>query len=325
MTELSVESTLSARIERVERRLFVTRLAIVFSIGLNLLLVVLTLQHFGISLFNRTVEARKIVLTDPSHHVLAVLGVDNDWDNVPSPYYPGIEFQDEAGEKKMGMFGTGLHFEEGKQMVNLGFTGLDIKQNDATVVLNGSVFSYSTDKGQFVVSRQDDGLDLTLGDGDNDFGVNTRDHQARMYVASPRGEFDITADKTGTTLQRYARGSDGAVSTIAAITPVVSPTSHDHSLTIAIASSANPSAPGQTVTFKATVQSTNGASASGTVQFSMKGEVLGTVTLDRGIASLSTAVLPIGATTITASYKGSKGGIGTSASLTQTVLHSRQE
>src|ERR1700720_4818126 len=56
-----------------------------------------------------TIEARRIVLKDPSGHTLAILGVDNKWDGVEGKtYYAGIEFHDEKGEKTLNLFGTGL-------------------------------------------------------------------------------------------------------------------------------------------------------------------------------------------------------------------------
>jgi hypothetical protein len=207
LTTLPVE-----RIERLERQLGVTRLLILLSIGLNLLLVGIGLQHFGFHLASRTIDVRKIVLTDPAQHVLAVIGVDNNWDGLPSKtYYPGIEFQDEKGEKKMNLFGTGVYFAEGKKLANFGFTGLDFndKESGTEILLNGSVLSYSTEKAQFLLFHHPDGLDLTLGDSENLFGVITGRNQASMYVASPKGEFDITADETGTRIQRSAKGQSG--------------------------------------------------------------------------------------------------------------------
>jgi hypothetical protein len=204
LTPLPVE-----RIERLERQLAVTRLLILLSIGLNLLLVGIGLQHFGFHLASRTIEVRKIVLTDPAQHVLAVIGVDNNWDGLPSKtYYPGIEFQDEKGERKMVLFGTGVYFAEGNNSANFGFTGLDFndKKNGTDILLNGSIFSYSTDKAQFILFHHPEGLDFTIGDGENNFGVNTGHNQVSMFVASPKGEFDITADETGARVQRSAKG-----------------------------------------------------------------------------------------------------------------------
>jgi hypothetical protein len=76
------------------------------------------------------------------------------------------------------------------------------------------------------------------------------------------------------------------------------------STTTAITSSANPSSPGQSVTFTATVTSSTGAHATGTVTFTAGGAVLGSVALSGIHASISTAALPEGATTITATYNG---------------------
>jgi hypothetical protein len=208
MTISSVTTLPVERIERLERQLSVTRLLILFSIGLNLLFVGLGLQHFGIHLAGRTIEVRKIVLTDPAQHVLAVIGVDNNWDGMPSrTYYPGIEFRDEKCENKMNLFGTGVSFAEGKNFANFGFSGLDFndKESGTDVLLNGSVLSYSTDKAQFLLFHHPDGLDFTLGDGENTFGVNTGHNQASMFVASPKGELDITADATGTRIQRTVK------------------------------------------------------------------------------------------------------------------------
>jgi hypothetical protein len=202
LTTLPVE-----RVERLERKLVVTRLWILLSIGLNLLLVGLGLQHFGFHLASRTIEAHKIVLTDPARHTLAVIGVDNNWDDLPSKtYYPGIEFQDEKGEKKMVLFGTGVYFNEGKQSASLGFTGLDVNDKGTMILVNGSTLSFSSSKGQFLLFPHDDGLDLTLGDGENDFGVNTGHNQVSVFVASRKGEVDITADESGTRVERFRKG-----------------------------------------------------------------------------------------------------------------------
>jgi hypothetical protein len=207
LTPLPVE-----RIERLERQLVATRLLILLSIALNLLLVGIALQYFGFHLASRTIEVRKIALTDPAQHVLAIIGVDNKWGGAPSEtYYPGIEFQDEKGETKMDLFGTGVYFQEGKKSANFTFTGLEIndKEKSTAILLNGTLFSYSHNKGQFLLFPHDDGLDLTVGDGENTFGVNTGHNQVSMYVASRKGELDIIGDESGTRLQRYAKGQSG--------------------------------------------------------------------------------------------------------------------
>jgi len=86
---------------------------------------------------------------------------------------------------------------------------------------------------------------------------------------------------------------------------------------VALASSVNPSASGQSVTFTAIV-SPNWVS--GTVQFLDGATVLGTVTTTSGVAALSLSSLSAGTHSITAVYSGDANiATSTSAVLTQTV------
>jgi hypothetical protein len=87
------------------------------------------------------------------------------------------------------------------------------------------------------------------------------------------------------------------------------------STTTTLASSANPSTYGQTVTFTATVASGAGAPG-GSVQFKVDGVNLGSaVSLSSGQASLSTASLSAGTHTITAEYSGSANHAASSGAL----------
>jgi hypothetical protein len=121
------------------------------------------------------------------------------------------------------------------------------------------------------------------------------------------GTYPITAE--------YEGDSDSAPSTSSVLDQVVNPVS----TTTAITSSADPSSSGQTVTFTATVTSSTGAKATGTVTFTAGATTLGTVALNGTHASISTATLPVGSTTITATYNGATDYTGSSGSLTQTV------
>jgi hypothetical protein len=121
------------------------------------------------------------------------------------------------------------------------------------------------------------------------------------------GTHDITAS--------YQSDSDFARSTSPVYKEVVTPAS----TTTALVSSANPSSPGQTVTFTATVTSLAGVNPFGTVTFTAGGSTLGTVSLKDGVANISTASLPEGSTLITATYNGADSFTGSSASLTQVV------
>jgi hypothetical protein len=113
----------------------------------------------------------------------------------------------------------------------------------------------------------------------------------------------------------YLGDSLSAKSTSAVLNQVVNPAS----TVTGITSSANPSSPGETVTFTAGVVSSTGAIPTGTVTFAAGGTTLGTVALTGRIAKISTATLPAGSTTITATYNGATDFTGSSASLTQSV------
>jgi hypothetical protein len=123
----------------------------------------------------------------------------------------------------------------------------------------------------------------------------------------PVGTNPITAGYLGDSLS--------AKSTSPVLNQVVNPASTVTGLT----SSANPSSPGETVTFTAGVVSSTGAIPIGTVTFAAGGTTLGTVALTGRTAKISTATLPAGSTTITATYNGSTDFTGSSASLTQSV------
>jgi hypothetical protein len=90
--------------------------------------------------------------------------------------------------------------------------------------------------------------------------------------------------------------------------------------TAAVASSANPSEAGESVTFTATVTAQVTGTPTGTVTFSDGPTVLGQGTLTSGTASFSTASLTFGSHSITASYSGDSSFTGSvSTSLSQIV------
>jgi hypothetical protein len=89
------------------------------------------------------------------------------------------------------------------------------------------------------------------------------------------------------------------------------------STTTAVSSNLNPSVQGQAVTFTATVMP---STATGSVTFRNGGSPIGTAAVASGVATFTTAALPAGGNSITASYGGSSSYYGsTSAALTQTV------
>jgi hypothetical protein len=89
--------------------------------------------------------------------------------------------------------------------------------------------------------------------------------------------------------------------------------------TTVIASSLNPSMQGQSVTFTAVVVSPTTA-PTGTVTFTAGASVLGVATLNgTGRARVTTATLPVGSNTVTATYSGSANVSGSSGALVQIV------
>jgi len=87
-----------------------------------------------------------------------------------------------------------------------------------------------------------------------------------------------------------------------------------------VASSVNPSAFGQSVTFTATVKSSTSGTPTGTVTFKDGATTLGTGVLSSGKATLATSTLALGTHSITAIYSGSATFLAsTSPAWTQTV------
>jgi hypothetical protein len=85
-----------------------------------------------------------------------------------------------------------------------------------------------------------------------------------------------------------------------------------------LSSSPNPSTQGQAVTFTATITSPT-VTATGPVAFTAGKTVLGTAQLSGHKATFTTSTLPVGSTTVTATYNGDSNIAESSASVTQTV------
>jgi parallel beta-helix repeat protein len=109
----------------------------------------------------------------------------------------------------------------------------------------------------------------------------------------------------------FAGDANDAASS-AALTQVVNKVS----TTTTLASTANPSVYGQSITLTATVA---GSSPSGSVVFMDGSTVLGTISLSGGKASLTMSSFAVGAHAITATYSGDTNNGASSAALNQTV------
>jgi hypothetical protein len=90
--------------------------------------------------------------------------------------------------------------------------------------------------------------------------------------------------------------------------------------TTTLVSSANPAAPGATVTFTATVNAKTGTAVPmGAVVFSVDGVSKGTINLVSRVAKYSTASLAVGTHTIKVAYAGNTSFSASSATLTETI------
>ena len=151
---------------------------------------------------------------------------------------------------------------------------------------------------------------VTFKDGTTTLGSGTLNGngQAALSVNSLTvGAHAITA----------SYGGDGNFP--ASTSPVLTQTVNQNAAAISLASSANPSALGQSVTFTATVTG-SGGTPSGSVTFKDGGTVIGTATLAGSSASLTISSLTEGTHSIVAVYGGDGNFTGvTSAALTQSV------
>jgi hypothetical protein len=144
----------------------------------------------------------------------------------------------------------------------------------------------------------------SLGSGTLPAGTTLNTSGTVSGTPTTAGAFSYTievTDSSSPTAQTATQVSSGAIQPPASVTTV--------------ASSANPSTFGQSVTFTATV-SGNGGTPSGTVTFLDGGTSLGAGTLSGGVATLTTSALAVGSHTITTSYGGDTNFVGSTGSLT---------
>jgi len=112
----------------------------------------------------------------------------------------------------------------------------------------------------------------------------------------------------------YSGDAHNAGSTSAVLNQVIQETTSAATLM----SSLNPSTLGEAVTFTATITSPT-VKPTGPVTFTAGNTALGTAQLSNGKATLTTSSLPVGSTTVKATYLGDSNITGSSASVTQTV------
>ena len=111
------------------------------------------------------------------------------------------------------------------------------------------------------------------------------------------GQAAITSSSLGAGIHFITATYDGTTAGVTRVQKI-----HLHSTTTTVTASPNPSAPGQAVTFTATVTSPSGGTPTGMVTFQESGISLAQVPLNAGAASFSTSSLGLGSHTVTAVY-----------------------
>jgi hypothetical protein len=149
---------------------------------------------------------------------------------------------------------------------------------------------------------------VTFNDGNNSLGTGTLTNGTTSLTTSTLavGGHSITAVYSG----------NNVGSTSAALTQTV----QQAVTSTALASSANPSMSGSSVTFTATVTNGGSATPTGTVTFMDGATTLGTGALNVGVATYTTSGLAVGQHSMTAGYGGDADNAGsTSVAMTQSV------
>ncbi len=153
---------------------------------------------------------------------------------------------------------------------------------------------------------------VTFNDGTTSIGTGTLNGTGQATLTTSTlalGTHPISAVYAGTS----AIGGSTS-NTVSQVVALLSSTTN-------LTSSANPSAPGQSVTFTATVTA-SGTTPTGTVTFSDGVTPLGTGTLSAGQATLTTSTLALGTHPITAVYGGSPSVSGSTSNTVNQVVAS---
>ena len=142
--------------------------------------------------------------------------------------------------------------------------------------------------------------------------VNTKARSDQQYDAFLSFGSIVTATAVRIYLPFVIRAGDPDCQFLWASTTPTGPSG----TTVSLTSSLNPSVPGQSVTFTATVTP---STATGTVSFLDGSATLSSQTLNNGVATFSTSNLAAGVHGIKAVYSGDNSNVGSSIGLVQTV------
>ena len=173
--------------------------------------------------------------------------------------------------------------------------------------------------GQSVVLR----ADVTTLTGDVPTGTVTFRDVLTVLGTAPLSGGVATLSVSNLTAGAHSLSATyaGDATHAASASTIVVHTVNRHATATALSSSANPSVPGQAVTFRAVVTTTGPGPVTGTVTFKDGATTLGTVPLAGGVATLTTASLGAGSHTVTAHYSGDTAHTASASSaLSQAVV-----
>jgi len=178
-------------------------------------------------------------------------------------------------------------FQSVKELTTIGVTA------SANPITTGQSVTFTANVSSSI-GPPPNGETVTFRNGSATLGMGALSGGAATFTTSalPAGSDSITAT--------YSGDATFLVSKSAILTETV----NKYATTATVASNANPSSYGQSVTFTATVSSSSGGTPTGTVTFRNGGAILGTQTLSGDVATFTTSALIAGTHSITATYNG---------------------
>lgn len=200
-------AALDQRLKRLEQQIARKNFWIIGSMVLNLLLVFGGLYFFGLRFGSRTIETRKIIVRNPAHRIVAVVGADDKWGGIRRPgFVPGVEFFDENGKEDMLLTDTSVLFRSEDHKSVLGAVqGLEVSSTNADVRVSNYLLSYHKGNTDLLLLPNRDGMKLMLRTGQNSGGIRTQGDAASLFASTPKGEINLFADAQGTRLNKDAR------------------------------------------------------------------------------------------------------------------------
>jgi hypothetical protein len=147
--------------------------------------------YFGCQSVRGTTAGQEIVLSDPEGHARAKISASS------------LEFFDARGERLSSLTGVGLDFTYKESHATFSPALIEFGNKDTKFLVTGAILTYGHGWGTFSLIPSEEGMSLTTRMKESQFGGLVQEGSASMFAASPQGgEIDITADQTGTRIDR---------------------------------------------------------------------------------------------------------------------------